>query len=134
MIRVLVADDDLAILGLWARVLRSAFPVEIVFAEDGASAMARVEEGRIDLLITDQRMPLFSGIDVIARAQLRRPALPVVLVSGDSREPLLRDAARLGVSEVLTKPFRIDEAIAAVRRALAHPVGAADRPSAADQA
>lgn len=119
MIRVLVADDDPAVLRLWARVLRSAFRVDVLLAEDGASAMARIDDGRIDLVITDYRMPLFTGIDVIAHAHRRRPTLPVVLVSGDLREPLLREAALLGVDEVLAKPFRLEDAILAVRGALA---------------
>lgn len=125
MKRVLVADDDPGVLRLWARVLRSAFRVEVVFAADGASAMAWIDDGRIDLLITDYRMPRFTGVDVIAHARRRSSTLPVVLVSGDLREPLLREAARLGVYEVLAKPFRLEDAIHAVRGALARAGSAA---------
>jgi len=75
----------------------------------------------IDLLVTDQNMPGLSGLEVARAARERRPALPVVIVSGHVNEALLAEAEALGVREVLPKQDNMD--------ALAQAIGALLEPA-----
>ena len=118
MARILLADDDKGSLDL----VRRALELEghtVVTAEDGSEALALVEPGGFDLLVTDVQMPGLDGIEPARRALARFPAIRLVLMSAypdglDMASALASKGARL-----VTKPFTIDRIRAEVRAALA---------------
>lgn len=79
--RILVADDDMAMLRLNAEVLMSA-GYEVDAVEDGAAAWQALNAGWYDLLVTDNNMPKVSGVALLDRLRDARMAIPVILVSG----------------------------------------------------
>ena len=75
---------------------------------------------RFDAVLSDEAMPGMTGCELAAALRARRPALPVVLVSGFVTPALAQRARALGVHEVLGKPLdraELARALAAALRA-----------------
>ena len=115
---VLVVDDEPVIRAFVARALEQA-GLTTVAAADGREALRLVVEDRVrpTILVTDIEMPGMTGIELAARLLALRPAIRVVMMTGDPA----RAAAARGhpsiVDAVLMKPMRITELVDAVRSA-----------------
>ena len=112
---ILLVDDEALVRPALARVLRRAGHT-VVEAGSGEEALAIVEDAamRIDLLVTDLRMPRLDGRELARRARQLRPGLAVLLMSGaDDRPPGARDPDPL-----LLKPFGREDLLAAVAETL----------------
>lgn len=115
--RILVAEDDPTIRNLSVRALvQSGFDVDSV--PDGARAWMALDSRRYDLLITDNLMPHFSGLELIERIHHTRMDLLVIMVSGDIPEREFHDRAWLRPAAVLRKPFELAQLIGVARRVL----------------
>jgi len=115
--RVLLVDDDAAVRTVLAALLRQA-GVEPVEAESARSALERLAEGSIDLVITDLRMPGMDGMELLGRSLETWPDVPVVMLTAHGSVPLAVDAMRRGAFEFVLKPFDRQEVLAIVERAL----------------
>lgn len=118
--RILIAEDEPHLLKLLANILEEhGYTVEL--ARDGLEAWSRVQrDPRIDLLLTDLRMPNLDGYELLGLlARLpeeHRPPCLVLTAVGGARD---RERARaLGAAGVMTKPFRALEVLEAVRAEL----------------
>jgi CheY-like chemotaxis protein len=80
-IRILVADDEPSVRATVRRLLERRGATVVVVA-DGLEAEARLRDDRFDFAVLDVQMPGRSGYDVLARARVIAPGLPVVLMSG----------------------------------------------------
>jgi len=117
MARILLADDDKGSLDLVRRALQLEGHT-VVTAEDGSEALALIQPGGFDLLVTDVQMPGLDGIELASRASAQFPGMRFVLMSAypdglDKAAALAAKGARL-----VTKPFAIDKIRAEVRAAL----------------
>ena len=106
-LRILVAEDEPEIREFFREVLNRA-QAEVVDAKDGIEAWDRwLDSGPFDLLITDQRMPRATGLDLLERIRVSAPDLPVVLASGYGLEDAMSRLARDPHVRVLSKPFKV---------------------------
>jgi putative nucleotidyltransferase with HDIG domain len=105
--RILLADDDDYYRSALKGVLQS-LGHEVVEAGDGRGAQHILAIQEFDLLISDIRMPHFSGVDLLqwAKAETR---LPVILITGFSHIDETRRATELGADGFLLKPFKAEE-------------------------
>lgn len=102
--RVLIVEDDEAVLNVATRILRGA-GMEVVQARDGDEGLRAMITGpSADLLLTDAVMPKMNGLELIHAARAIRPDLPVIVCSGYAADDLQRDLSELGV-EFLEKPY-----------------------------
>ncbi len=106
---ILVADDELFIVDLVATVLEDE-GYSIRRAYNGRDALAQIERGGCDLLITDNMMPHLSGIQLIANPAL---AVPIILMSADTAHPPPAPVV------FLPKPFDLDDLLARVEMLVA---------------
>lgn len=116
---VLLVDDEEGL--AWSLVTRLAkartnYAVEAAY--DGESALARLNEGRVDLLVADVRMPGISGIDLIVAARLRVPELPVIVMTA-FKTPDVQRVVGESRTDFLEKPFEFERFLELVDRALA---------------
>ncbi|HTR97975.1 MAG TPA: response regulator [Candidatus Acidoferrales bacterium] len=81
-------------------------------------ALVWMRTGAFDLVLTDERLPGMSGLELARRMRRSRRRRPVILVSAYSAEAPARELLRAGVAEAFSKPFPIDALRRAVRRAL----------------
>jgi PAS domain S-box-containing protein len=110
---LLVDDDDLVRAG--AAAMLEAIGHTVVQVSSSTRALEHLACGEaFDVLVTDQRMPCMTGVDLIRRARFLQPDLPAVLITGytDAIDP---GAATL---PVLAKPFRAAELAQAVAEAV----------------
>src|SRR5262249_56088521 len=115
--RVLVVDDEESIRELLTKTLALA-EYEVHAVGDGRSALDLLRREPWDLLIADLRMPHMDGLSLIREARLLHAALAVIIVTGHSTESSAIQAVNLGVVGYLVKPFRIQQVLTAVARAL----------------
>ena len=120
MARILIADDqEMMRDSLAATLVREGH--EVIAAGDGAAAIARLSGGgRIDLLITDLKMPKMTGIELLQEAKRLRPDLPVVLMTAFATVATAVEAMKLGAYDYIQKPFDGDEIKMLVDRTLEH--------------
>ena len=123
--RILVADDEPNIRNTISDVLRK-YRVVVTAVANGAEAIRELEiEGQtFDLLLSDIKMPDKSGYDVFAVARRRRQDIPVILMTGFGYDPnhsIVR-ASQEGLQAVLFKPFKVEQLLSEVRKALQTPV------------
>ncbi len=118
--KILVADDDPAARECLCRSLAQA-GYKVTAAANGRQALELFSCQPFDLVITDILMPDCDGLEVLRHIRQVRPQVPVVAISGADDELFRQDAAGLGATFVLPKPFTAAELHAAVRRALPPP-------------
>jgi two-component system, NtrC family, response regulator HydG len=115
--RVLVADDEPSSRsGLQALLRQEGF--EVILAEDGYKALAKLEETAPDVLLTDLKMPGLDGIELLRRARELYPDLIVVLMTAFAGVETAVQAMRDGAEDYLTKPVQVDELVLIVERSL----------------
>lgn len=115
--RVLVVDDDLAVLRIMQRALTGAgFAVTAV--DSGERAIAMLGDAPWDVIVTDLRMPVRDGLDVLRAAKAFDPHIEVILVSAYLDVAAAVEGTREGGYDFLTKPFsHVDQLTTTVHRA-----------------
>ena len=106
--QVLVVDDDVVSRMVLMHMIDACGDFDIVEAEDGADAWARLEQGlRPAILFCDLRMPRLSGMELLARVKgdAALAALPFVLVSSAGESATVEEALGLGAAGYVIKPF-----------------------------
>jgi DNA-binding NtrC family response regulator len=102
--RVLIADDDPALLGLMVRrLVRMGMPPDA--AGDGVQAAALIQANSYDLIISDINMPGKTGLELLQEAKQRDPNVQVVIVTGGATLESAVQALNQGAFGYLTKPF-----------------------------
>ena len=115
-LRILVVDDERAILELLGEYLR-ARGCSVETAENGEVAWDRLLRGGIDLVISDVKMPRLSGPELLARIHQREDAVAVILMTGYGTIDAAVRAMRAGAADYLLKPFKLRELYATIERA-----------------
>ena len=99
-LRILAVDDDPIVLLNTAAVL-AEIGHQVIQAHSGPSALTRLAEHPVDLLLTDYAMPGMTGAELVAQAQQAQPGIKAIIVSGYADLP---EGAPLAVPR-LAKPF-----------------------------
>ena len=105
--KILVVDDFATMRRIIKNLLRDLGFSNIDEADDGATALPMLKNGRYDFLITDWNMPIMEGIDLLkaVRADENNANLPVLLVTAEARRDQIVAAAEAGVNGYIIKPF-----------------------------
>ena len=114
--KILVADDDLDLLGLVAYSLSQAGYL-VVKASDGPGALAVFDAESPDLVILDINMPGTSGFEICTAIRARGD-VPVMMLTARGEEQDLVKALELGADDYLTKPFSPKTLLARVKALL----------------
>lgn len=115
--KILIVDDENNLREMLAILLRRE-GFEVFQAENGAVAVELVLEIIPDLIISDIRMPVMSGIDLLRRLQDYENRIPVIMITAFSSTEEAVEAMKLGAYDYITKPFKNDEIRLVVRKAL----------------
>jgi len=117
MYKVMIVDDEPANLRLLERLLSRSYYV--ITASSGAEALQLLNEHDVALLITDQRMPGMTGIELLKRTVDFRPHMVRIVLTGYTDVSALVEAINCGqVYKYITKPWNNDDLRLTVGRAL----------------
>jgi two-component system, cell cycle sensor histidine kinase and response regulator CckA len=116
---ILVVDDEKAIREI-ARETLMAFNYEVLTASDGAEALALFAQhlGAIRCVITDMAMPFLDGPATIRALRRLSPDLRIIAMSGMAAQEKMEEAASLGITSFLEKPYTAERLLTAVDREL----------------
>jgi DNA-binding NtrC family response regulator len=107
-LRILVAEDEEITLDNLVETLRDE-GYQVTGVRDGAAALAAVEQGRFDLLVTDIKMPKLGGMELLGRVRERSPGTAVIVLTGFGSIGSAVEAMRKGAVDYITKPYDLDE-------------------------
>src|SRR5436309_11499840 len=117
--RVLVVDDDPALLQALPAALRirmAALTVDT--ADSAAAALDRIAASDYDAIVTDIKMPGMDGLALLAEIRTRRPDTPTLIITGHGENELVVRALRGGACDFIQKPIDRDYFVAALYRAI----------------
>ncbi|THB76132.1 MAG: response regulator [Desulfobacteraceae bacterium] len=100
---ILIIDDELSI----RHSLASYFEDEgyhVLTAENGQAGLDIMYATHLDIILTDLRMPVMDGLEVMKAVQDHDPQIPMVVVSGAGRKEDIINALRMGAKDYITKP------------------------------
>jgi two-component system nitrogen regulation response regulator GlnG len=115
--KLLVVDDAGAVIVLCVNVLQS-IGYSVRGASSGEAALELIRAEPFDLVLVDYRMPGMSGFDLFREAQVIRPEMRFMLVTGHGTQEVVRQATQMGFRSILLKPFTPAELRQAVEHAL----------------
>jgi response regulator RpfG family c-di-GMP phosphodiesterase len=117
--KILIVDDEPANLRLLERLFRRDY--QVLAAPSGEEALRLLEQHDVALLITDQRMPGMTGIELLKRTADTRPHMVRMILTGYTDVGALVEAINCGqVYRYVTKPWDNDDLRLTVERALQH--------------
>jgi two-component system NtrC family sensor kinase len=116
--KVLVIDDrDDSLLTMTEYILKPN-GYQYIVARNGEAGLQRALDEEPDLIIMDQRMPKMTGMEVLAALKEAKVDVPVILMTGYGSEETAVQAFRLGAKDYIIKPFKVEEMVQAIDRAL----------------
>ena len=117
MARVLLVDDEPSILSVLSTLLK-AEGYNVVAALGGEKACDHLKSERFDLMLSDIRMSPINGMDLLRVAHEEHSAMPVIMLTAYGSVETAIEALKLGAFDYITKPFKVDELLITVQRAL----------------
>jgi two-component system OmpR family response regulator len=113
---ILIVEDDRQVADLLAEHVSAALDAHVIRAAGAAEALQLDSQALPDLAMIDLLLPDGNGLDLI---RVLRPAYPVLLMTAQPTAGRAIEALRLGVRDLLTKPFDLQRLTAVIREQLA---------------
>lgn len=103
MPRILVVDDEEEVRNVLSQFFQKK-GYEVLAADSGAEALSTLERRPVDAVLLDIRMPGMDGLATLRRLKASYPAMPVVMVSGETDEEVAKAALKEGAFDYIVKP------------------------------
>lgn len=117
--RIMIVDDSATVRQVLQMTLEGA-GYDIFDAVDGQDALAKLEDARLDMVITDLNMPNLDGIGLIRK--IRQHAayrfIPIVMLTTESAEEKKQEGKAAGASGWIVKPFKPEQLLKVVKMVL----------------
>ena len=119
MSNILLIEDEQAIRNVLKSILMDENPKwNVDEAENGAVGLEKIKEKEYDLIISDIKMPLKDGMEVLSEAMEYNPDLTMVMITGHGDVDLAVDAIKKGAYDFISKPPDLNKLLTTVRNAL----------------
>jgi len=111
MAKVLIVDDSSTMRKIISRSLRQAgLPVDEIFeAGDGVEGLSVLDGKDVQLILSDINMPNMDGLEFIKQVRSRGKNMPIVMITTEGGEDILKEAISSGASDSIKKPFTPDQ-------------------------
>jgi DNA-binding NtrC family response regulator len=117
--RVLIVDDDPALLQALPEALRIRMSgVTVDTADSASAALDQIAARDYDAIVTDIKMPGMDGLELLAEIRMRRPDTPTLMITGHGEHSLAIGALRGGAYDFIQKPIDRDYFVTSLRRAI----------------
>lgn len=114
---VLIIEDKESMAQMLKETLEAAGYHPLI-ARDGMEGIKRIKENRVDVVLTDLKLPKKDGMDVLRAAKEENPMLPVILMTAYGSVDLAVKAIKEGAFDFITKPFDTDHLLHLIRKAM----------------
>lgn len=114
---VLIVEDGESMARMLQETLSAAGYTTII-AKDGPQGIKNIRENKIDLVLTDLRLPGSDGIDVLLAAKEENPLLPVIIMTAHGSVDTAVRAIKEGAFDFITKPFDTDHLLHLIKKAI----------------
>lgn len=120
--RFLVVDDSSTMRRIIINTLSKIGYTDVIEAGNGREGIEKVNEGPVDLIITDWNMPEMNGIEFVRalRAMDGKQTVPVLMVTTNAAKDDIVEALRAGVTNYVVKPFTADTIRDKIHAVMAH--------------
>ncbi|NIR49172.1 sigma-54-dependent Fis family transcriptional regulator [candidate division KSB1 bacterium] len=118
--KILIIDDDEALLVSCTKVLQNNGHCDIITVTDSHKALREIESGEYDLIISDLAMPDMTGMELLHKARLSVPETPFVIFSAYGNVERAVEAMREGAFDFIEKPFKAERLRVVVEKSLHH--------------
>ncbi|MEW5924024.1 MAG: response regulator [Candidatus Zixiibacteriota bacterium] len=106
--KVLIVDDEPRVRDIFKQFCEITGSVEVEMAENGAEALKMIQESDYDLVTMDLIMPEMSGVEAVTKIKELKPYLPVIVITGNATESLVRQAGVKGANKLMYKPVLME--------------------------
>lgn len=115
---ILAVDDEIHMLKLLERIITEKTPYDIETTSSPLEAVKLLEEKEFDLIITDLKMPVVDGLDLLRQVREQKRQEEVIIITAFSSLESAMKALSRGVFDYITKPFKKEQILSAVHRAM----------------
>ena len=116
--RILVVDDEPNMLRLLKTILMDKTGYEVTTTNNPLEVSKLLQEGQYDLVVTDLKMPLVDGIDLIGIVKDIEATMPIIVITAYGTIETAEEAIQKGAYDFITKPFRKETILITIKRAL----------------
>ena len=116
--RLLVIDDEPNMLRLLKTILMDKTGYTVITTNNPLEVQSLLQQEPFDLVITDLKMPLVDGIDLIDIIKKVSFQLPIIIITAYGTSEIAEEALRKGAYDFILKPFRKEAILIAIKRAL----------------
>lgn len=116
--RILVIDDEPNMLRLLKTILMNKTGYTVVTTNNPLEVKSLLEEERYDLVVSDLKMPLVDGLDLIDIIKKVDAHLPIIIITAYGTSEVAEEAVKKGAYDFIVKPFRKETILIAIKRAL----------------
>jgi DNA-binding response OmpR family regulator len=106
---ILVVEDDLAIAQTLLFALRLLPDVAVARAANAEEALTQLAQQSADIILTDHHMQGMSGVELVRELRGQGMTVPIMLITAYDTIQLQREARDAGITEIVPKPFQIDQ-------------------------
>jgi DNA-binding NtrC family response regulator len=117
MENILVVEDKDSM----AQMLKETLELEgygVIIAKDGAEGIKRIQDSKVDVVITDLKLPKKSGLEVLKASKEENPLIPVIVMTAFGSIDTAVNAMKSGAYDFLTKPLDTDHLLMLIRRSI----------------
>lgn len=117
--KIMIVDDSASMRMMVTFTLKEG-GYDIVEAVDGSNALEKLQNGRVDMMITDVNMPHLDGIELVRKVRENSECrfIPIILLTTESQESKKKAGREAGATGWIVKPFRADQLLSVVKRVL----------------
>lgn len=116
--KILIVDDEPDMLKLLSMIIREKTPYEVITTNNPLEAYEFAKKGGFDLVISDLKMPGLDGIELIEAVKNIDEDIPIIIITAYGTVESATEAIQKGGFDFITKPFRKEQILFTIDRAL----------------
>ncbi|OGW44030.1 MAG: histidine kinase [Nitrospirae bacterium RBG_13_41_22] len=118
MAQILIVDDEVDMLALLAMIITEKTNHKATTTNNPLEVPKLIKEGAFDLLIADLKMPGMDGIEVVDEVRKIDKSIPILIITAYGSIESAEEAIHKGAYDYITKPFRKEQILISISRAL----------------
>jgi DNA-binding NtrC family response regulator len=116
--KILIIDDETDMLVMLEMLITDKTPHEVVSTNNPFEIEELLSKHNINLVITDLKMPMVDGMEVLEVVKKKDADIPVIVITAFGTLEAAEEAVHRGAYDFITKPFRKEQILVAIERAL----------------